>query len=382
MADAVDAAGSCGAPSQAQPTQATAELLHAVRSLSDQIGAIQLEQTALKDQLKHIGEGTTDTPAHSTDQTNSKAPAQGAAQQSGNSLCSVYKYVDLTTPLPKTDTPGEENKDKKLTIESFDHWLEASSVRDPAKYTELAQCRGIIQKANRKFRWKTVYDFDVQFRMSLPGTAGRLDHIDSTLYTTILDSSAVHKEGISCQRCKSEHHLVCDCSFRAKLTVEETKAPTKAGSAADQWKYAKWFHNNIEGCNLFQRRACQQGISVSAPMSAKLVGGATQWPIVNSLPVLDSPFHPTTWRNSLRDFYDPAFIDDLITDIEHGVRIGYTGPRIPHISPNHFSALGNSGNIALELERELGLRRKIGPFLTPPFENFVGSPMGAIPKKR
>jgi len=57
-------------------------------------------------------------------------------------------------------------------------------------------------------------------------------------------------------------------------------------------------------------------------------------------------------------------------------------PEYPHVSPNHFSALGNSANTALELERELGLRRKIGPFLTPTFENFIGSPMGAIPKKR
>jgi len=84
-------------------------------------------------------------------------------------------------------------------------------------------------------------------------------------------------------------------------------------------------------------------------MSAKLVGGTVQWPIVNSLPVVDSPFNPTTWRNSLRDFYDPAFTDDLITDIKHGVRIGYAGPRTPHVSPNHFSALANSANTALEI---------------------------------
>ena len=45
------------------------------------------------------------------------------------------------------------------------------------------------------------------------------------------------------------------------------------------------------------------------------------------------------------------------------------------------SAIWNITPTALELERELGLGRKIGPFLTPPFENFVGSPMGAIPKK-
>ena len=38
--------------------------------------------------------------------------------------------------------------------------------------------------------------------------------------------------------------------------------------------------------------------------------------------------------------------------------------------------------MARELERELSLNRKIGPFLTRRFANFVESPMGAIPKKR
>ena len=47
-----------------------------------------------------------------------------------------------------------------------------------------------------------------------------------------------------------------------------------------------------------------------------------------------------------------------------------------------MSATTNPEAVARELERELSLNRKIGPFLTPPFANFVGSPMGAIPKKR
>ena len=59
---AVDTAESCGVPSQAtaqaQPTQATVEVLHAVHSLSEQIGAIQLEQMALKNQPKRIGNST------------------------------------------------------------------------------------------------------------------------------------------------------------------------------------------------------------------------------------------------------------------------------------------------------------------------------------
>ena len=37
--------------------------------------------------------------------------------------------------------------------------------------------------------------------------------------------------------------------------------------------------------------------------------------------------------------------------------------------------------MAREIRCELDLNRKVGPFLTPPFENFTGSPLGAIPKK-
>jgi len=117
-------------------------------------------------------------------------------------------------------------------------------------------------------------------------------------------------------------------------------------------------------------------------MFARLVRGTTQWPIANSLSVLYSSFNPSTWRTSLHDFSDLSFTDDLIYDIEHGGRIGYTSPRTSRISPNHLSAIWNITSTALELERELDLGRKIGPFLTPSVKNFVRSPMGAIPKKR
>jgi len=96
-----------------------------------------------------------------------------------------------------------------------------------------------------------------------------------------------------------------------------------------------------------------------------------------------SPFDTTIWKSRLRDLhFDSCFIDTLIHDIEHGVNIGYTGRRTCLISPNHHSAVFNREAVARELERELGLDRKIGPFLDPPCEHFVGSPMGAIPKKR
>ena len=105
-------------------------------------------------------------------------------------------YVDLITLLPPpATTTGDETKDKKLsTIESFDYWLKAWSAHEkiyltnPARYAKLAPYHGIIQKANWKFRWKAVYDFDVQFGMSLSGKTKQLDQIDSTPRLKIMDS--------------------------------------------------------------------------------------------------------------------------------------------------------------------------------------------------
>lgn len=69
-------------------------------------------------------------------------------------------------------------------------------------------------------------------------------------------------------------------------------------------------------------------------------------------------------------------------DIEHGVNIGIGNTDRTHYAcDNHLSALSNIESVAKELERELDLNRKIGPFLEPPFKSFVGSPMGGIRKK-
>jgi len=125
---------------------------------------------------------------------------------------------------------------QNVTIESFNSWLKAWGVYEvlvmdvtPLRYKELARCQDVIQKANRKFMWSAVYNYDVQFCLSLTlNTSAHFNTVNTTLYTTILDSSAVRKEGVSCQRCKSPNHL--------------------------------WFTSNSkEGCNLFQRNSCQQG---------------------------------------------------------------------------------------------------------------------------
>ena len=76
-------------------------------------------------------------------------------------------------------------------------------------------------------------------------------------------------------------------------------------------------------------------------------------------------------------------VHELLHDVNFGVRKGFNHDRTPLIPSNQPSATANPAPFVQELERELSLNRKAGPFLAPPFSSFVCSPMGAIsiPKK-
>ncbi len=87
-------------------------------------------------------------------------------------------------------------------------------------------------------------------------------------------------------------------------------------------------------------------------------------------------------RTAYHAYPDQTLANDLLHDIHPGINIGFSENRYGQIYDNHLSATTGPEAVARELERELSLNRKIGPFLTPPFANFVGSPMGAILKKR
>ena len=115
---------------------------------------------------------------------------------------------------------------------------------------------------------------------------------------------------------------------------------------------------------------------------AKPAEGTTPWQIAHKLPEPWSPFSVAKWSAALVNHLDNAFVEALLHDITHGVELGYSGPTILQSYPNHLSALDASKLIIKELHRELNLNRMAGPFLSPPTRNFVGSPMGVVPKKR
>ena len=79
--------------------------------------------------------------------------------------------------------------------------MEIVSAR-PERYLELAAYREQIQIANRTLRWPSMYLFDIQTRIhaaSRKDAQARLvDVLDTTLYTTILDASALRVHPKQC----------------------------------------------------------------------------------------------------------------------------------------------------------------------------------------
>ena len=75
------------------------------------------------------------------------------------------------------------------------------------------------------------------------------------------------------------------------------------------------------------------------------------------------------------------FVFNLITTLEEGARIGYSGPRSVRFSPNLIPAAQHPDVVSLNLQKEINLGRVAGPYPSPPLPNFQCHPVGVVPKK-
>ena len=224
--------------------------------------------------------------------------------------------------------------------------------------------------------------FDIQTRVNVASRKDaklRLNILDTTLYTTILDASALRAHPKQCAHCKSFDHLVRDCPFLAQETPQKA-AGNPLKPLAPRFQSLVTPHpthgNSRSGLPLQDRKAATSinendatsEMPVNAATFTKLVRGDTPGPIVQALPEIHSPFNLQIWHTCLRTHPDADFVSDLLCDIEYGVRIGYQPvTRTFQIHANHLSAKLNPVPVAREIERELDLNRKVGPFLAPPF---------------
>ena len=83
----------------------------------------------------------------------------------------------------------------------------------------------------------------------------------------------------------------------------------------------------------------------------------------------------------MRHHPDKDFVEFVSQGFRLGFDIGYFGPDRSRVSRNLQSANENPEVVDVYLRDEIGKGRIMGPFESPPFENFQCQPIGIVPKK-
>ena len=71
----------------------------------------------------------------------------------------------------------------------------------------------------------------------------------------------------------------------------------------------------------------------------------------------------------------------IILGFTYGFSIHYDGPRNSRVYHNHKSANENPSAVLDIVMNEISVNRVAGPFTSPPFDNFIVSPLALVPKK-
>lgn len=120
---------------------------------------------------------------------------------------------------------------------------------------------------------------------------------------------------------------------------------------------------------------------VQEHMSARDVKVLSRCTNVGSVIQTRSPFDVEYWASKLSNHPDQEYVDRILKYIREGVPVGYEGPRIGRVCKNWPSVQQFYPAVLANIENDLSKGRKAGPFSAPPFDTFVGSPMGAFEKR-
>ena len=109
-------------------------------------------------------------------------------------------------------------------------------------------------------------------------------------------------------------------------------------------------------------------------------------PHLPPLPQLPIPLAPTPVRvlalsRMLSAHPQHQWVGYLLCGLSFGFSTGYTGPHHPRHSHNLPSAASRPEVISSYIAKECASGHTAGPFMHPPFPNFIVNPLGAVPKK-
>ena len=97
---------------------------------------------------------------------------------------------------------------------------------------------------------------------------------------------------------------------------------------------------------------------------------------------IETPVDVEKFEWMLRDTgYDQELTEYLITGFREGFELGYEGRRDEcRYAPNLRLRVGNKTELWNKMMLEVKDKRFAGPFEEPPFEHFIQSPVGLVPK--
>ncbi|CAB3997141.1 Hypothetical predicted protein [Paramuricea clavata] len=93
-----------------------------------------------------------------------------------------------------------------------------------------------------------------------------------------------------------------------------------------------------------------------------------------------TPINVNLLESLLTDHPDREFVFGLCSGLRDGFKIGYHGPRRPYFSKNLKTAYLLPETVDSNLLDEVKQGHTIGPFTSPPFQNFQIYPLGLVSK--
>ncbi|GAU91562.1 hypothetical protein RvY_03790 [Ramazzottius varieornatus] len=102
---------------------------------------------------------------------------------------------------------------------------------------------------------------------------------------------------------------------------------------------------------------------------------------VNLSMEIKTPLKPGIFGHYLSLHPDPLFANSVMDILFHGADIVYWGPRTARVTPNSLSAKIHKKILRTSVDSEVESLHTCGPFDLPPFDNFICSPLFAVPKK-
>ena len=87
------------------------------------------------------------------------------------------------------------------------------------------------------------------------------------------------------------------------------------------------------------------------------------------------------WSNNLPHIYSSARCRSVLSQLTTGVRVGRSAATSAIISHNWPSAITYRDQVSKIIREDLAAGRLHGPFIHPPYQHFIISPLGAFPKR-